>query len=564
MQADLLMGGDDQVMQSGEGTAFQAIAGDALDGRFDNVEAEDGGRRGSDSRGNIRVLVELRPALDGFSGIPQETRLLFRTLLDVKGVVVTGLLQHGGRDIPIKLAPPATKQIAEGSDVGQINTMSRVVAAFSDDGYRGTVGTILRFGNKAIRRIRLRLALLFGVPIRLGAFSPNSFEDFVWRTFFAKTLPIEDRIAVIGAQYRVLTIAMATLNRIKLSLFGLMAVKRFMKVDTRDFDIFVVQTPFPGVVSRRTRLIVRYHDAIPIFMPHTIKDRAFHQAAHFDALCRNVRQGAYFACVSAATRDDLLKIFPEIGERAVVIHNTVSPIFREEESSRELVAAIVSSRLFRPLGKKYKELTASQLDMFARCRMDPGQQDFRYLLVVSTIEPRKNHASVLAAWELLRSRHRFPFKLVFVGDLGWEYSELVDALTPWVERGQFFQLSNVPAADLRVLYKHAEVTVCPSYAEGFDYAGVESMLSGGLVAASDIAVHREVYQDACIYFDPYSVESMVRGILDAMALRETPTALAEFGVRAQRVAAQYRRETMGRQWKEFIQIVGRAHGDASR
>ena len=30
----------------------------------------------------MKVLLELRPALDGHSGIPQETRLLFRGLPD--------------------------------------------------------------------------------------------------------------------------------------------------------------------------------------------------------------------------------------------------------------------------------------------------------------------------------------------------------------------------------------------------------------------------------------------------------------------------------------------------
>ncbi|WP_176041839.1 hypothetical protein [Burkholderia stabilis] len=51
-------------------------------------------------KNKVRVLVELRPALDGYSGIPQETRLLFRTLLGLKKMAVTGLLQQG---------PPAAK-----------------------------------------------------------------------------------------------------------------------------------------------------------------------------------------------------------------------------------------------------------------------------------------------------------------------------------------------------------------------------------------------------------------------------------------------------------------------
>src|SRR5882724_13423001 len=45
----------------------------------------------------LKVLLELRPAFDGYAGIPQETRLLFRGLRMVKSVDVTGMLQMSHR-----------------------------------------------------------------------------------------------------------------------------------------------------------------------------------------------------------------------------------------------------------------------------------------------------------------------------------------------------------------------------------------------------------------------------------------------------------------------------------
>ena len=44
-----------------------------------------------------RVLCELRPAFDGFAGIPQETRLLFRGLRMLESCEVAGMLQTSGR-----------------------------------------------------------------------------------------------------------------------------------------------------------------------------------------------------------------------------------------------------------------------------------------------------------------------------------------------------------------------------------------------------------------------------------------------------------------------------------
>ena len=52
--------------------------------------------------------------------------------------------------------------------------------------------------------------------------------------------------------------------------------------------------------------------------------------------------------------------------------------------------------------------------------LDAAQQGtpFDYVLMVSTLEPRKNHAALVAAWEELRSGAFPKVKLVIVGMLG--------------------------------------------------------------------------------------------------------------------------------------------------
>ena len=45
----------------------------------------------------MKILLELRPALDGHAGIPQETRLLFRGLRLIDGLDVEGMIIHSGR-----------------------------------------------------------------------------------------------------------------------------------------------------------------------------------------------------------------------------------------------------------------------------------------------------------------------------------------------------------------------------------------------------------------------------------------------------------------------------------
>jgi glycosyltransferase involved in cell wall biosynthesis len=298
-------------------------------------------------------------------------------------------------------------------------------------------------------------------------------------------------------------------------------------------------------LSSPTRLVVRYHDAVPLLMPHTIKNRAQHRAAHFHALRRNARDGAWFACVSEATRADLLSVLPEVAPRTVTIPNMVLERPESEIGPATRVAEIVWSRKNRaaPHGGGAPLLPAD---------LDSGV--LQYLLMVSTIEPRKNQSALLDAWELLRSERYPGLHLVLVGGLGWQHEDIVARFSPWLVRGGLHLLSDVPAADLRTLYRHASATVCPSFAEGFDYSGVEAMQCGGAVVASDIRVHRDVFSQAAEYFNPYSVaelQTAVQRVIDpAQAGRR-----AELVAAGREVAARYRPEEVLPQWQAFLQRV---------
>ena len=160
--------------------------------------------------------------------------------------------------------------------------------------------------------------------LSMGVFESTLFSDFIWRTFFSKTLSPAEKDVVTTARYRILLAPKKLLFRAGLAGLKFSSSPSFVRIDTRDYDLFVSQAPFPGRVSAGTTLIVRYHDAVPVLMPHVIGDKAFHQASHFYALQDNVRTGAWFCCVSEATRKDLLQIFPEVENRSVVIHNIVS------------------------------------------------------------------------------------------------------------------------------------------------------------------------------------------------------------------------------------------------
>jgi len=349
----------------------------------------------------------------------------------------------------------------------------------------------------------LRLRAVMGRSVKLSVFDATHFEDFIWRTFFNKTLVAEDKKLVTSAKFRVLNVSRNILHKVGIAGLRYSSNPSYVKLDTKGYDYFLAQTPFPGRVAKETKLLIRYHDAVPVFYPHTISDKAFHQASHFHALQSNVKSGAWFVCVSEATRKDLIKIFPEVESRSSVIHNIVSNEYYNEDSPKELVYQIIRNRL-----SGLENLKTSTKDVNFDSEQIRGNE-FNYILMVSTLEPRKNHELLLNAWERLKYTTMPKLKLVVVGGVGWDSGPILQAFRPWAERGELFHLNDVHAAELRILYKHAQATICPSLAEGFDYSGIEAMRSGSIVIASDLPVHREIYANAAEYFDPYSTEDAI-------------------------------------------------------
>jgi glycosyltransferase involved in cell wall biosynthesis len=472
----------------------------------------------------MKVLLEMRPALDGHAGIPQETRLLFRGLQQLPGIEPIALIQHHahvlGKGLPVDVRKrgrlPAHKQL---------DRLSRVVISVEQ-----------QRGNPYLASARMALRQLLGVAERLDHFDPTHFVDFVWRSMFARTLHADDLASVTSAQFRTTRVPWKGMHYCALTTRKL-GYALYPRLDTSGIDVMIAETPYPGRVSSGTKLVVRYHDAIPVLMPHTISDKAGHQARHYCALKRNVADGAWFACVSESTRQDLLSLFPEVERRAVNIPNMISRHYFAAKSEPEIVPEIVRNRINTKIGKPPSRLGAAA--------------PLRYLLMVSTIEPRKNHETLLSAWERLRATGESDLKLVLVGSPGWHYEEIVRKFLPWIQRGELKLLEDVPPAELRELYRHAVATICPSVYEGFDFSGIEAMRCGSPVVASDIKVHREIFGAPAEYFSPYDSS-------DAAAAIERVISPGRGTHREQLVAlgaehaVQYMPERILPLWQEFF------------
>ena len=99
------------------------------------------------------MLVDLKPALDGYAGIPQESRLLFRELVRLGNLDVEGLIQHGGRRLRPGLKPDASRLSVD----KRVDLLSKVVVSLYENPYSNLWEQALQGLDKLFARQGLRL-----------------------------------------------------------------------------------------------------------------------------------------------------------------------------------------------------------------------------------------------------------------------------------------------------------------------------------------------------------------------------------------------------------------------
>lgn len=129
-----------------------------------------------------------------------------------------------------------------------------------------------------------------------------------------------------------------------------------------------------------------------------------------------------------------------------------------------------------------------------------------FLLTVSTLEPRKNLARLIAAYQAARPRLPQPWPLVVVGPAGWGA-----ALRP--EPGVVLA-GPVEGAVLAGLYGRARLVASVPIVEGFGLPAVEAMSCGAPVVASPVPSTGDAAYTVDPLDTPAITEALVRVAVD--------------------------------------------------
>ena len=135
----------------------------------------------------------------------------------------------------------------------------------------------------------------------------------------------------------------------------------------------------------------------------------------------------------------------------------------------------------------------------------------RYVLTLSTIEPRTNIALLIDAWVKAWLENGCEVDLVLAGRKGWKQEALVERVPQGLKNRVHFT-GFVDDDDLPALYANSELFVFPSIYEGFGLPPVEAAYSGARVLCSDIPCLKEICGDGVEYFNNQDITSLVRAI----------------------------------------------------
>ncbi len=187
--------------------------------------------------------------------------------------------------------------------------------------------------------------------------------------------------------------------------------------------------------------------------------------------------------------------------------------------------------------------------------------DYRYLLFLGSLGPHKNPENLIKAFKIVCEKYAGELKLVFVGPgykqrhklgLTWE-KYLQDLVTSLGLTASVIFRGEAEGEVLASFYRHAEICVVPSYLESFGLVPGEALCCATASVVSDIPAFREVYQDAVLYSNPYSPESIADAILRLLNDEDLRQKLMEKG---QQLLPRYDLSTIANKYAEvFMRAV---------
>jgi len=276
---------------------------------------------------------------------------------------------------------------------------------------------------------------------------------------------------------------------VKISTLWLIGMANFMALHDK-IDIFwgtqnFLPLLFPGKVKR----VLSLYDLVSLVCPQTLPKILY--PAHKLLLKASVKSADEIFAISHATKDDIIKYFPDINERKIHVIYCGGPgkVFTPEDKEK--------SRHY--LNKKFNVSA-------------------KFILTVTSFEWRKNVSGLLEAFSICKKKMNLEHKLVvIVGQRRSGVRGINKVYKKLKLENEVIFLDYVDIVDLAHFYRGADVFVFPSFYEGFGLPPLEAMACGTPVIASSIPVFKEILGNAALLADPYNPEDIALKIYEVIS-----------------------------------------------
>ncbi len=273
--------------------------------------------------------------------------------------------------------------------------------------------------------------------------------------------------------------------------------------------------------------IVTVHDLTFMRFPQAFPQNKRRYLTHITA--RSCRRARVVIADSHATASDLQRLLTIPAEKIHVIHTGVDG--------------------------RYRLLPQEQVAAYRRKKGWPEQ----FILMVGTLEPRKNHLGLIEAYARYRRMTKTPLPLLIGGGKGWHFDEIFHRVQALGLEEAIRFLGFVPWEDLPWLYNAAALFVYPSRYEGFGLPVAEAMRCGTPVITSNVSSLPEVAGDAALTIAPDEHEALAQAML--RILHTEPERQAIMRRKGQKQAARFSWERTAQQTAAlYAHVLNSTHG----
>lgn len=241
----------------------------------------------------------------------------------------------------------------------------------------------------------------------------------------------------------------------------------------------------PLLKKQGVRIVAHVYDIISVTHPQYCLERGVY---HFmDYIAAHLQYADDLIVNAGATRDELKQLADQLGTQLPPCHVV-------------------------PLGADFRQRDPAVVEEVPE-QVRRAAEAAPYILMVGTIEPRKNHKLLLEAYE--KGLKQAGYHIILAGYMGWNMEEFARQLYEHPDYGRgIWHFDGLEDAAIDYLYQHARFLAFCSYTEGFGLPLLESVQRGTPVIAADIPVSREVAGEYCSWFKQDDAADLCRAVME--------------------------------------------------